>query len=129
MTLAPLTQTQNIPPSAPGQSSPLVLPLQPHDATSTKKITHVGPDAHEVASSMNRARKQVEPVALPETSVSQDAADAATSVTDKYAFAFDIDGVLVRGGQAIPEAVEAMRVLNGANKVSPIIERQCWSSD
>ena len=38
------------------------------------------------------------------------------SVADNYAFAFDIDGVLVRGGRAIPEAVEAMKVLNGQNK-------------
>ncbi|KAL1979771.1 hypothetical protein VTN96DRAFT_5223 [Rasamsonia emersonii] len=39
-----------------------------------------------------------------------------TTVTDKYAFAFDIDGVLIRGGQAIPEAIEAMKVLNGDNQ-------------
>lgn len=39
-----------------------------------------------------------------------------TSVTDKYAFAFDIDGVLIRGGRAIPEAIEAMKVLNGQNQ-------------
>jgi len=38
-----------------------------------------------------------------------------TSVTDKFAFAFDIDGVLIRGGRPIPEAIEAMQVLNGKN--------------
>jgi hypothetical protein len=37
------------------------------------------------------------------------------AVADSFVFAFDIDGVLVRGGRAIPEAVEAMRFLNGAN--------------
>jgi hypothetical protein len=37
-------------------------------------------------------------------------------VADSFAFAFDIDGVLVRGGRAIPEAIEAMKVLNGENK-------------
>jgi len=37
-------------------------------------------------------------------------------VADSFAFAFDIDGVLIRGGRAIPEALEAMRVLNGENK-------------
>ena len=36
--------------------------------------------------------------------------------TDKYAFAFDIDGVLIRGGEAIPEAIEAMQALNGKNE-------------
>jgi HAD superfamily hydrolase (TIGR01456 family) len=37
-------------------------------------------------------------------------------VADNFAFAFDIDGVLIRGGKPIPEAVEAMRVLNGENE-------------
>ena len=36
--------------------------------------------------------------------------------TDKYAFAFDIDGVLIKGGEVIPEAIDAMRVLNGENE-------------
>ncbi|KAG5913244.1 hypothetical protein E4U53_004938 [Claviceps sorghi] len=38
------------------------------------------------------------------------------SVADSFVFAFDIDGVLVRGGKAIPEAIQAMRVLNGENE-------------
>ncbi|KAG7196164.1 uncharacterized protein KQ657_000176 [Scheffersomyces spartinae] len=33
-----------------------------------------------------------------------------------YAFCFDIDGVILRGPNTIPEAVEALRLLNGANK-------------
>lgn len=37
-------------------------------------------------------------------------------VADSFAFAFDIDGVLVRGGRPIPEAVKAMKVLNGDNE-------------
>ncbi|KAI2609219.1 HAD-superfamily hydrolase [Hypoxylon sp. NC1633] len=37
-------------------------------------------------------------------------------VADSFAFAFDIDGVLVRGGRPIPEAIQAMKVLNGDNK-------------
>lgn len=39
-----------------------------------------------------------------------------SSVADSFVFAFDIDGVLVRGGRAIPEAIEAMKVLNGENE-------------
>lgn len=35
---------------------------------------------------------------------------------DTFAFAFDIDGVLIRGGKPIPEAIEAMKVLNGENE-------------
>jgi hypothetical protein len=51
----------------------------------------------------------------PETSGSPfTPADVLT--TDAFAFAFDIDGVLVRGGKPIPEAVEAMKVLNGENE-------------
>lgn len=33
-----------------------------------------------------------------------------------YAFAFDIDGVIVRGPETIPEARQALRMLNGENK-------------
>lgn len=33
-----------------------------------------------------------------------------------YAFAFDIDGVLLRGGTPIQEAIEAMAILNGKNE-------------
>ena len=40
----------------------------------------------------------------------------AENVAENFAFAFDIDGVLVRGGKAIPEAIEAMKVLNGENE-------------
>jgi HAD superfamily hydrolase (TIGR01456 family) len=39
-----------------------------------------------------------------------------TFVADSFVYAFDIDGVLVRGGKAIPEALEAMNVLNGKNE-------------
>lgn len=33
-----------------------------------------------------------------------------------YAFCFDIDGVILRGPNTIPQAVEAMKLLNGENK-------------
>ncbi|KAL3453397.1 HAD-like domain-containing protein [Aspergillus insuetus] len=39
----------------------------------------------------------------------------ATTTTDEFALAFDIDGVLIRGGKPIPAAVEAMKYINGAN--------------
>lgn len=42
--------------------------------------------------------------------------DPELDVADDFAFAFDIDGVLIRGGRPIPEAVEAMKVLNGENE-------------
>lgn len=37
------------------------------------------------------------------------------TVSDDFALAFDIDGVLIRGGEAIPEAVEAIKYINGDN--------------
>lgn len=70
-------------------------------------------DAHETAAAMEMARHKLEAgisrAGTPPT-------PAETLTTDKYAFAFDIDGVLIRGGQVIPEAIEAMKVLNGQNE-------------
>lgn len=40
----------------------------------------------------------------------------SSAVADSFVFAFDIDGVLVRGGRPIPEAIEAMKVLDGENE-------------
>lgn len=49
------------------------------------------------------------------------AAGEAYEVADDFAFAFDIDGVLIRGGRPIPEAIEAMRVLNGENEYGVMV--------
>lgn len=69
-------------------------------------------DAHEVAAAMEMARHELEDFSSPTSSPQT---PSETNVTDKYAFAFDIDGVLIRGGRPIPEAIEAMQVLNGKN--------------
>jgi len=79
------------------------------------------------AASMETARKELDAMNLED-----EAALSATSsspqtpgspitppgvpTADAFAFAFDIDGVLVRGGRPIPEAIEAMKVLNGENE-------------
>lgn len=68
-------------------------------------------DAHEVAAAMELARHELE-----DNDATPSETPPETSVTDKYAFAFDIDGVLIRGGRPIPEAIEAMKVLNGQNE-------------
>lgn len=69
-------------------------------------------DAYGVAAAMEMARHELEdfdgPLSPPDTPPESD-------VTDKFCLAFDIDGVLIRGGRPIPEAVEAMKVLNGQN--------------
>jgi hypothetical protein len=68
--------------------------------------------ANEVATAMATARQKVETVSAPGTPRSP----IESHVTDKYAYAFDIDGVLIRGGKPIPEAIEAMKMLNGENE-------------
>jgi hypothetical protein len=42
--------------------------------------------------------------------------------TGRYAFAFDIDGVLIRGGKPISGATEGMKVLNGQNEFGIKVE-------
>jgi hypothetical protein len=55
----------------------------------------------EIATGFEAARHRLESVGSP---VSPGVTPPETSVTDKYAFAFDIDGVLIRGGRPIPDA-------------------------
>jgi len=69
-------------------------------------------NAHETAAAMELARHELEDYTW---TTSSPGSPPETTTTDKYAFAFDIDGVLIRGGRPIPEAVEAMKVLNGQN--------------
>lgn len=69
-------------------------------------------EAGETAAAIELARYNLEEPDSPELARS---VSAESVVTDKYAFAFDIDGVLIRGGKPIPEAIEAMKVLNGKN--------------
>lgn len=66
------------------------------------------PGSPELAS--DSSRDSVTSIATPSSPVSP------SSVADSFVFAFDIDGVLVRGGRPIPEAVKAMQVLNGDNE-------------
>jgi len=69
--------------------------------------------ASEIATGMETARHHLESASSPTSPVTT---PQETLVTDKYAFAFDIDGVLIRGGRPIPEAIEAMKMLNGENE-------------
>lgn len=81
-----------------------------------QKHLHEPSDAHETAASMGLAKHRLSSISAGIPIISTPTTPPATSVTDRYAFAFDIDGVLVRGGKPIPEAIEAMKVLNGANE-------------
>ena len=92
-----------------------------HDSLDVRRPTIVVPpkhlvhssEAHETAASIELARHQLEEYSSP---ISTPSTPTETKVTDKYAYAFDIDGVLIRGGKPIPEAIEAMQVLNGKNE-------------
>ncbi|KAK7990895.1 HAD-superfamily subfamily IIA hydrolase [Apiospora arundinis] len=74
---------------------------------------HPSPSSSESAPSLSPTHS-----ATPSTPPSEPMSPNETGdlVADSFAFAFDIDGVLIRGGRAIPEAVEAMQVLNGKNE-------------
>lgn len=74
-------------------------------------------DAHDTALAMEMAKHHLaegEDATPPDTGPATPAR-GAQPITDKFAFAFDIDGVLIRGGEVIPEAIQAMKLLNGQN--------------
>lgn len=73
--------------------------------------------ATEVATGFGEARQRLDSYVSTDSGTSSPGGTPIeTTVTDKYAFAFDIDGVLIRGGRPIPEAIEAMKMLNGENE-------------
>lgn len=77
-------------------------------------------DAHETALALERAKSRLAQGlegSTPDTSTGVTIhEEGGLRTTDAYAFAFDIDGVLIRGGEVIPEAIEAMKMLNGENE-------------
>jgi len=117
MTISPLSK---IVATTTTDSKPVASSSRPslqHVPNSVSQLPYPEPDAHELASAMNKARRRLDRLTPPASAVPTPfTAARQTTVTDKYAFAFDIDGVLIRGGNAIPEAIQAMRVLNGENR-------------
>lgn len=73
-------------------------------------------DAHETAAAMEMAKRRLEKIASQDGGISTPTTPPVTSTTDRFAYAFDIDGVLIRGGKVIPQAIEAMKILNGQNE-------------
>ncbi|CAJ2503070.1 Uu.00g104640.m01.CDS01 [Anthostomella pinea] len=73
------------------------------DSESTPSLLSPGSDS----SSSPKSLVAGSPITPPED---------AEIVANSFAFAFDIDGVLIRGGRVIPEAIQAMKVLNGENE-------------
>ncbi|KAF9893051.1 hypothetical protein FE257_012462 [Aspergillus nanangensis] len=75
-------------------------------------------EAHDIAIEMAMAKQHLD----EEISSEDGSPRVATPIerppqttADDFALAFDIDGVLIRGGEPIPEAAEAMRYINGEN--------------
>lgn len=79
------------------------------------------------AASMETARNELKEINLEEEAIASPTTSTPASpsspiipedipTADSFAFAFDIDGVLIRGGRPIPEAIETMKVLNGDNE-------------
>lgn len=73
-------------------------------------------DAHETAAGLESAKHRLRSLSAGIPIQNVTSAPSKTFVTDNYAFAFDIDGVLVRGGEAIPQAITAIKILNGENE-------------
>ena len=80
------------------------------------EMMHQPSDAHETAAAMEMAKHRLSKIEAGLNSTSTPESPPESDVTDTYAFAFDIDGVLIRGGKPIPQAVEAMKILNGQNE-------------
>ncbi|OLL25734.1 putative CDP-alcohol phosphatidyltransferase class-I family protein [Neolecta irregularis DAH-3] len=67
-----------------------------------------------VACPVDHARQQVDEGIFSSGSSVSDVSTESPKV--EFAVAFDIDGVLLKGGEVIPEAKEALRMLNGENE-------------
>jgi Haloacid dehalogenase-like hydrolase len=95
-------------------------------------------NAHETALAMEIAKHRLADdsdasTPTPSSGVTTPEADHIPT-TDKYAFAFDIDGVLIRGGEVIPEAIDALKMLNGDNEFDmkvyvPLRSREYFKPD
>ena len=68
-----------------------------------------------------RSQRHRSSIAELQEIASHDRVDKSKHVAGSFVFAFDIDGVLVRGGKPISEAIEAMKVLDGMNEYNVIV--------
>ena len=82
-----------------------LMASEPHDIPTQKEMVKNHSDEELSSSAEEVTPRTATPVTRPST----------TTPADDFALAFDIDGVLVKGGQAIPEAVDALKYINGEN--------------
>lgn len=72
-------------------------------------------DTDETATELERAKRSLDEAAS-DSGVSEVGPEHPDlRITDKFAIAFDIDGVLVKGGKALPVSLDAMKYINGSN--------------
>ena len=65
---------------------------------------------------MDKAKRRLSRIDSDCCELTPPATPTDVTTTDRFAFAFDVDGVLIRGGKPIPAAIDAMKVLNGQNE-------------
>ena len=125
-TLSPLQRRQRVRPLSSVSATFGELSLGPAVVVPPERMQHPS-DAHDTAAAMELAKRRLSKIAN-EDFVSGPSTPSVNSTTDAYAFAFDIDGVLIRGGEPIPGAIEAMKVLNGENQygVKMQVAKLCW---
>jgi hypothetical protein len=70
-------------------------------------------DADGMATRLERARKSIDETTSNGSTPEVEQPDRSS--TDKFAIAFDIDGVLVKGGKPLPASIGAMKYINGGN--------------
>lgn len=99
----------------------------PEKMLAQQALTGHNPE-HGFAASMESAKEKLNKLNLEENALESSPESSSPETpgspaspgdipsADTFAFAFDIDGVLIRGGRPIPEAVQAMKVLNGENE-------------
>lgn len=96
------------------------------------ELLHKPSDAHETAAALEIAKHRLQKKRSTDGQITPPTTPPQTNFTDAYAFAFDIDGVLIRGGKPIPQAVEAMKVLNGQNEYGVkvyVSVQSCYTHD
>lgn len=91
-------------PNVIASSKHLIAPNRDCDSQSNIITMANDPLNSDTTSSEGETSLATTPMSTPPVTTSSD-----------FAFAFDIDGVLVRGGKPIPEAVQAMKYINGEN--------------
>ncbi|KAH8424048.1 phosphatidyl synthase [Aspergillus melleus] len=74
--------------------------------------------AHDTAMEMQMAKQHLEEETSSEDGsprVASPTSKPAQTTSDDFALAFDIDGVLLKGGDPIPAAIDALKYINGDN--------------